>query len=101
MRTETRGDILHIIEIANLGATHAPLFKELAHACLDDKHRQVEADFTSVRFVDSVGLGALLSVHKRLCERQSRLRLVNPIDSVERFLRLLHMDQVFDIVHRP
>lgn len=101
MRTETRGDILHLTGITNLGASNAALFKELAHACLEDKHRQVEADFSTVRFVDSVGLGALLSVHKRLCERQARLRLVNPTETVERFLHLLHMDLVFEIVHRP
>jgi anti-sigma B factor antagonist len=100
MRTETRGDTLFITGITNLGATNAPLFKELAHACLEDKHRHVEADFGPVRFVDSVGLGALLSVHKKLCERQSRLRLINPSDSVEQFLRLLHLDQVFEIVRR-
>ena len=100
MRTETRGDTLFITEITNLGAENAALFKELAHACLEDKHKQLEVDFSTVRFVDSVGLGAMLSVHKRLCERQSRLRVINPSDMVNRFLQLLQMDRIFEIVQR-
>ena len=100
MHTETRGDILFITDITDLGASHAPLFKELARNCLEEKHRHLEADFASVRFVDSVGLGALLSVHKRLCERQSRLRLINPSKMVHQFMQMLHMDQVYEIVLR-
>jgi anti-anti-sigma factor len=98
MRTETRGDTLYITDLTDLGAANAALFKEVVHACLEEKHRRVDADFSTVRFVDSVGLGALLSIHRRLCERQSQLRLINPSDSVSRFLKMLHMDQVFEIV---
>ena len=100
MRTETRGDVLFITEFTELVASNANLFKELANACLEDRHRAIEADFSAARFVDSVGLGALLSVHKKLCERNSRLRLVNPTESVKKFLNLLHMNQVFDVVER-
>jgi anti-anti-sigma factor len=97
MRTETRSDVLFITGFTNLGATNAVLFKELAHAQFDQTHKNVEADFSEVRFIDSVGLGALLSVHKKACERGGRLVLVNPADNIRHFLELLHMDKVFHI----
>jgi anti-sigma B factor antagonist len=97
MKAETRGDTLIISELDRLSAINATWFKELAGASLTEAHRVVEVDLTQARFIDSDGLGALLSVKKRIAARQGQMRLRRPSPMVETMLKLLHMDRVFDI----
>ena len=58
----------------------------------------MEVDLSLASMLDSVGLGALVSVQKRLAGRQGGVRLLRPVPFVHRMLLLLAMDQVFEIV---
>lgn len=98
MKTETHGGTLVITGFDRLSATNAIWFKELAAARLTEAHRVVDVDLAGTKFIDSEGLGALIAVKKRLAGRQGQVRLLRPIPMIEGFLKLLHMDQVFDIV---
>ena len=50
------------------------------------------------RFLDSSGLGALISIHKTLCSRQGVVRIVNPTPQVQQILELTRMHRIFEIV---
>lgn len=98
LRTEDRGDFLLITGLDRLSSDNAALFKDLTLVQLADAHRCVDVDLSQASFMDSVGIGALVAVLKRLTPRQGRLRLLHPVPAVQGMLTLLRMDQVFEIV---
>jgi anti-sigma B factor antagonist len=97
MRTFTRDDTLLVTQFKNLGADNAFLFKEFVQAALTDQHKVVEVDLTTTDYVDSEGLGAMVWVHKRMCTRGGKVRLLNPRPMVRQFLALLRMDHLFEV----
>jgi anti-sigma B factor antagonist len=50
-----------------------------------------------VDFLDSSGIGALLSVYKRLTTPQSIMRLVDVKPAVQSVLELMRMHRLFEI----
>ncbi|MDN3612905.1 MAG: STAS domain-containing protein [Vibrio gallaecicus] len=43
----------------------------------NDKHPEIEIDFSQVEFLDSSGVGAIVYMFKRLTERERNMRLEN------------------------
>ena len=98
IRTESHGERLLIKGLDQLSAANTAYFKSVALAQLGEAHTIVEVDLSKARFMDSTALGALISILKRLSPRQGRVRLLHPQPMVHDMLKLLRMDQVFDIV---
>lgn len=59
----------------------------------------IHIDFSRCDFIDSTGLGALVSIHKRCAERGSRLVIHRPSEEVTYLLTMTRLDNVFDIRH--
>jgi anti-sigma B factor antagonist len=51
-------------------------------------------------FLDSCGLGALISLHKTACTRNGAVRLLNPTPPVQQILELTRLHRVFEIVKK-
>lgn len=85
----TRGEI---------DATSVEQLRPELTALADAGHSQVVLDLTGVTFLDSSGLGALVSSHRRLQLLGGRLRLVCRNDLVLRVFRLTGLDNVMSIV---
>jgi anti-anti-sigma factor len=98
MRTEARGEVLAVIELTRLTAEEVALFKDLVHATLGGHHRVLEVDFSQVRALDSEGVGALISVHKRMRERDGVVRVFKPTPFVAQMIQLLRLDRVLEVV---
>jgi|TARA_R100001369_G_C3297913_1_gene165172 anti-sigma B factor antagonist len=85
--------ILHIKE-PRLDAARAPaLREELTQRINAGQHRLI-LDLSAATFMDSSGLGALVSAMKLLGPR-GNLALIGVQGAVERLLRLTRMEQVF------
>ena len=82
-----------------LSAANGDEFKELLRRQLPAGCEVVEIDCSTISFVDSTGLGALISVHKWLAPQSGKVRMVQPLPVVQQLLRLLLLDQIFEIVH--
>jgi anti-anti-sigma regulatory factor len=100
MRTETHGEVLLVTELSSLTADNARYFKELTCGTLKPEHRVVEVDVSAARVLDSEGLGALISVHKRMCEQEGCIRLLNPTPFVEELIVLLRLSAILPTVRR-
>ncbi|MDT0681363.1 STAS domain-containing protein [Roseicyclus sp. F158] len=72
-------------------------FKDRMREILSAAPREVLLDLSSVRFLDSSGLGALVAVLK-LAQPDRRLMLSGMTPAVEKVFRLTRMDTVFEIV---
>jgi anti-sigma B factor antagonist len=64
------------------------------------RNEKVVVDLREVTFVDSSGLGAVIGLYHRLGEVGGRLQLVCG-DVTLRLVRLMHLDQVMDVVTEP
>ena len=95
MRTELRGNILIVrVDEARLDASKAPVLRNELMLQVEAGHSHIVLDLSSTEFMDSSGLGALVSVVKRLGVRGA-LSIAGAHGAVARLFALTHMDRVF------
>jgi len=97
MKVHIQGDTLSITGIKELGAANSQAFRDQVRAALTDKQKNIEIDLSQTMFIDSCGLGALISLHKTACSRNGVVRLRNATPPVEQILELTRMHRIFDI----
>ena len=99
MKVQTRGQTLVISGLKELAAANAQSFRDQVRTALTDEQKNIEIDLSQTMFIDSCGLGALISLHKTVCARQGQVRLLYPTPPVRQILELTRMHRIFDIVH--
>jgi anti-sigma B factor antagonist len=99
MKIEANNDRLLVSDIAELTAANAASSKDEIKAALKDEHKQVDLDLSTTGFVDSSGLGVLISLHKAMSARDGKLRIINPADSIQQILELTRLHRLFEIVN--
>ena len=98
MKTERKDTTLHVSEIHELTAGVAPDVKNQLRQHFADGLINIDFDCSNMDFVDSSGLGALISMQKLANERGGKLRLLSPKPSVIQVLELTRLHRVFEIV---
>jgi anti-sigma B factor antagonist len=98
MNTERKDTTLHVTEIHELTAGVAPDVKNQLRQHFADGLINIDFDCSTLDFVDSSGLGALISMQKLANERGGKLRLLSPKPSVIQVLELTRLHRVFEIV---
>ena len=81
-----------------LNAANANAFRDQIRSAMSDSLKNIEIDLSQAIFLDSCGLGALISLHKTACSRRGLVRLVNPAVPVQQILELTRMHRIFEIV---
>ncbi|MEW6160317.1 MAG: STAS domain-containing protein [Verrucomicrobiota bacterium] len=99
MKVQTHGDTLTITGIKELGAANSQAFRDEARAAFSDSQRHIEIDLSQTLFVDSCGLGALISLQKSAASRNGVVRLLNPTPPVQQILELTRMHRIFEILN--
>lgn len=100
MKFEIKGETLSVLGIRELGAENSHAFREEVRAALPDKLRNIEIDLSQTSFLDSCGLGALISLRKTACSRNGKVRLLNPSPRVQLLFDVTRMHKIFEIVIR-
>jgi anti-sigma B factor antagonist len=83
-----------------LDAHNSKELKDYLLQLLDNGAKKLILDLSEVRFVDSSGLGALLSGHKNAGLREGRFALVGVQSRVQSMFELTRLTRVFDIYPR-
>ncbi len=97
LRCETAGDMLVVrVDEPRIDAAGAIQFKERMREVMTGGPPRVVLDLSSVRFLDSSGLGAVVAVMKLLLPHRT-LELAGLTAAVEKVFRLTRMDSVFTI----
>jgi anti-sigma B factor antagonist len=97
LNTETSGqDLIIIVAAARIDAVQAIAFKEKFRAAVASSAGRVVLDLSSVNFIDSSGLGALVASMKILGSSR-KLELCALQDNVEKVFRLTRLDSVFKV----
>jgi anti-sigma B factor antagonist len=87
--------VVHVAE-KRIDASKAPAFKDEMTKCIDGGQNQIVLDLSGVDFIDSSGLGAIVSCLKRLGPRGS-LAVAGASGAVSRLFTLTRMDKVFTL----
>jgi anti-sigma B factor antagonist len=99
MKVQTRGDTLAITGLKELAAANSQSFRDQVRSALTNDQRSIEIDLSETMFVDSCGLGTLISLHKTVCARNGQVRLLHPTPPVRQILELTRMHRIFEIVN--
>ena len=84
---------------AELCSSTARAWKERVARDITPLATETSVDLSKTRFIDSSGLGALLSLHKILRTQGGILKLLNPSAAVSQLIELTRLHRVFEIVH--
>jgi anti-sigma B factor antagonist len=87
--------LIRILE-SRLGADRAAAFKETIGSFIQRGNLHLVLDLSCVEFIDSSGLGTILSVLKRL-GRDGELVVCGVTDPVADMLKLTRMDRIFTV----
>ncbi|GGL97718.1 STAS domain-containing protein [Pseudooceanicola nanhaiensis] len=93
---EVAGVTVISVHAERIDAAAAIRFKDAMRAAIPGGPRRIVLDLGAVDFIDSSGLGAIVSVMKGLAEGQ-RLDLAALQPKVDKVFRLTRMDSVFAI----
>jgi anti-sigma B factor antagonist len=75
--------------------------KDLVQAALDLGDRRLLIDFSRTGYIDSSGLGALVSLSKRIREAGGELRLSGLNEDLRSLFELTKLDTLFAIAETP
>jgi len=64
---------------------------------LEQKHRNFVLNLTDVPYIDSFGLGQLISIWTSIRSRDGQLILLRPTDHVRQLLKISKLDSVFQV----
>lgn len=81
-----------------LDARSAPSFRDKLVDFINAGHHHIALDLSPVEFIDSSGLGAIISVLKQAVGQQGDLVIYGPRDTVLSLFKLTRLDKVFQIL---
>ncbi|MDB6031725.1 MAG: hypothetical protein JWM16_2063 [Verrucomicrobiales bacterium] len=102
MKISAQDSILNISDIKELGASNSENFRKEVRAAIPDPVRAIEVDLSQTNFLDSCGLGALISIYKLANNNPQPVafRLLNPTPPIQQILELTRLHRLFEIVKR-
>jgi len=100
MNLSSESETLRITGVKELSGASATTVRDEITKNLVPAHQHLEVDLSETTFVDSSGLGALISLHKTLRARGGQLRLINPSATCQQLLELTRLHRIIEIVKR-
>ena len=73
-------------------------FRDSVRAALKPQETMLDVDLAQITFIDSSGLAALIALHKTMCGRSGKMRVLQPAPPVLQILELTRLHQVMEIV---
>jgi anti-sigma B factor antagonist len=87
-----------VVEVDGEVDTHtAPMIREGVIKLLDEGHRHFVLDLSFVPFMDSMGLGVIVAITKRIREHEGSLRIASVSGRVLRLFDLSGMRESYEI----
>lgn len=98
MTIDTHDDTLRIHGVTELTAGNARDVKSQVRTHFREGLLHIEFDASGITFLDSSGLGALISMQKLVSERNGRFSLLHPTPSALQIIELTRLHRIFEIV---
>lgn len=86
------------IQVKRFDATNSERFKVMLNEhSVDQDLSFAHIDMSDVEFIDSSGIGALISVHKHLKENSEPVKILHPQPAVVSIIDLLRLTPIFKL----
>lgn len=72
-------------------------FRIKINKLIEEDQKNFIFNFSECKFIDSTGLGALVSIYKKCAERGGSVKLKSLKPEVEKLFKLTRLDKVFEI----
>jgi len=93
-RTDTGEETVVKID-GTLDAVTAPDFRALVDELVTENRSNITLELSSLRLIDSSGVGVIVSLFKRVRANGGQVRIVGLKDQPRAIFRLLRLDRVF------
>lgn len=102
MEIQKEDRVLSIRGIRELNVASAQTFRDTICPEVHPDLAAIEVDLSEINFLDSSGLGALMSLYKAAGDAQGNvvttMRLLNPQPAVQQVIELTRMHHLFEVV---
>ena len=98
MEIESHEHRLLVRGLEGLNAANAATCRDRVRTALTRRHHAIDIDMSRTKSIDSSGIGALVALHKSICEQGGRLRILNPSPVTQQILELTRMHLILEIV---
>lgn len=97
IRFKREDDVCMIALKGEVDVYTSPAFKQRLVEAIDDGCDKIVVDLEGVDFIDSSGLGVLVSGLRRVSERSGFIKLVVGKEQILKIFRITGLDKVFSI----
>ncbi|WHH61543.1 STAS domain-containing protein [Petroclostridium sp. X23] len=95
---ENRNDRIRIKVPQNFAIKEVDQFRKQMYDLINAGEKAFDIDFSQCSFIDSAGLGVLISIYKKCMEKGGSLKLYSLQPEVMRIFTLTRLDKVFEIL---
>jgi anti-sigma B factor antagonist len=96
-----KGEVTILKCSGNLDADNIALFKKAAYDILDKGRVKFVLDASSVEFVDSMGLGVLISMLRRVKQKDGDIKIASLTPDVKTIFEITKLYRLFDLCDSP
>jgi anti-sigma B factor antagonist len=86
-----------IVMPENFAVDEASELREQLSQLISEGTTNFILDFNRCEFIDSIGLGVLVSIYKRCVEHKGSIKIINVNDKVFKVFKLTRLDSIFNI----
>jgi anti-sigma B factor antagonist len=91
------GDVVILDLTGRLWILDLPL-RDLINGLLSEGKRYLVLNIANVHYIDSSGLGQLISIWTSIRSRDGHMTILNPVKRVQRLLEITRLNAVFEIL---
>ena len=92
-----KGDIAILVIVGEIDLYNAPEIKDVINKLIEERNYNVIIDLEKVSYIDSSGIGALISSLSNLKKYQGGLKIINVYASVKKVFELTKLTSFFEI----
>jgi len=94
---EDNGDVTVLRISGSLDALSTPELRPTIDALVAEKRPSITVDLSDLRLIDSSGVGAIVSLYKRMRALGGKVEVVGLKDQPLAIFRLLRLDRIFSV----
>jgi len=94
---EDNGDVTVLRISGSLDALSTPELRPTIDALVAEKRPTITVDLSELRLIDSSGVGAIVSLYKRMRALGAKVEVVGLKDQPLAIFRLLRLDRIFTV----
>ncbi len=90
-------DKLYVKVSGDLDINNIAKLREEVLAQYEDIDKDIVFDFIDLDYIDSTGLGVLISVYKRVKEKDNQIYIKNAKKNIKKLFYITELDQIFNL----